>query len=510
MGLLDSLRNIRYQPTPFSQGLLNMGAQMLSDSGPSYRPRGFASTLGRGLGAFAGGAQENMAFNSAMQQQALANQLAMMQYDPAYQRQKIMNKAAAEAQAAQMYPNSRPLYGFSQGNKYSFANPYSGEVIKSYDISATPTSMLTSGMTPTPEGGVQVTPGWSEAKGTQEAYKQAGKEGQTVVQAVDPKGRPFWGKKSQLNASVPNLIPSLINVESGGNVNAVSPAGARGPMQIMPETAADPGFGVKPMQNNSVEEQIRFGSDYLRALVNKYGNLPEAISAFHMGPGNVDKNGITDPTYVNNVLSGAGQTNAPSAATMAGQTGSMPGVVMGPSISETESMKAEGQAEKARSQAQIQAQLDLPVATDEANYVVNLIDRLISHPGLSGVVGMKNTSGLLGSAFGTGGIPGTTEADFETLRQQVKGKTFLQAYQRLRGAQAITDIEGQKATDALARLETAQSENAFKQALTEYRDIIKQGLNRLRERAGQVSDQPDDEQLRREYEEYLRSFNAGQ
>jgi len=55
--------------------------------------------------------------------------------------------------------------------------------------------------------------------------------------------------------------------ESGGDLNAVSPAGAEGSMQVMPATQDDPGFGVRPAQNNSPEELRRVGQDYWRALL---------------------------------------------------------------------------------------------------------------------------------------------------------------------------------------------------------------------------------------------------
>jgi len=50
----------------------------------------------------------------------------------------------------------------------------------------------------------------------------------------------------------PEVYQTLAQVESGGNPNAVSPVGARGLTQIMPETARSPGHGVTPMRDNSV------------------------------------------------------------------------------------------------------------------------------------------------------------------------------------------------------------------------------------------------------------------
>lgn len=87
-----------------------------------------------------------------------------------------------------------------------------------------------------------------------------------------------------------NLVNAVIQVESGGDPNAVSPKGARGLMQLMPGTAKDPGFGIPPVRNDSPEENVRVGTAYLNALLQKYnGNLDYALAAYNWGPGNTDK-----------------------------------------------------------------------------------------------------------------------------------------------------------------------------------------------------------------------------
>jgi len=71
---------------------------------------------------------------------------------------------------------------------------------------------------------------------------------------------------------------------------SVSPVGAIGMMQVMPDTARDPGFGVAPVADDSPEENIRFGSDYLKAMMDRYGNDTEAaLIAYNAGPANADK-----------------------------------------------------------------------------------------------------------------------------------------------------------------------------------------------------------------------------
>src|SRR6201996_5424395 len=85
------------------------------------------------------------------------------------------------------------------------------------------------------------------------------------------------------------LAGAVQTVESNNNPNAVSPAGAQGLMQLLPSTAANPGFGIQPAKDNSPAENQRVGQQYLSALLDKYnGNVPLALAAYNAGPGAVD------------------------------------------------------------------------------------------------------------------------------------------------------------------------------------------------------------------------------
>lgn len=76
--------------------------------------------------------------------------------------------------------------------------------------------------------------------------------------------------------------------ESGGDPNAVSPKGARGLMQVMPETARDPGFGIRP-SNGTPADDVRVGREYRAAMQRKYGgDLSKMWAAYNAGPGRVD------------------------------------------------------------------------------------------------------------------------------------------------------------------------------------------------------------------------------
>lgn len=69
-------------------------------------------------------------------------------------------------------------------------------------------------------------------------------------------------------------------------------------------------------------------------------------------------------------------------------------------------------------------------------------------------------------------VPGTPQYRFGTKVRQLQGQAFLQAFESLKGGGQITEIEGTKATEAIGRLDSAQSPEDYRAALTELRDIL--------------------------------------
>jgi soluble lytic murein transglycosylase-like protein len=86
------------------------------------------------------------------------------------------------------------------------------------------------------------------------------------------------------------LVRAVIEAESNWNVRAVSPAGAVGLMQLMPETAS--AFGVR--NRFDAAENIRGGVAYLAFLLERFdGDLRLAVAAYNAGHGRIGRAGLS-------------------------------------------------------------------------------------------------------------------------------------------------------------------------------------------------------------------------
>ncbi len=83
-----------------------------------------------------------------------------------------------------------------------------------------------------------------------------------------------------------DLLASIVHAESNGNARAVSRAGARGLMQLMPSTA----FSLNVHNSFAPEENIAGGTTYLDQLLTRYhDDIRLAVAAYNAGPAAVDR-----------------------------------------------------------------------------------------------------------------------------------------------------------------------------------------------------------------------------
>jgi hypothetical protein len=126
----------------------------------------------------------------------------------------------------------------------------------------------------------------------------------------------------------------------------------------------------------------------------------------------------------------------------------------------------------------------------DADYSIKLVDDLINHPGMPDVVGGSfNPAGWAAKAGIP--IPGTDAAGFMARLDQVGGRQFLQAYESLKGAGQITEVEGKQATNALSRLmKTGQTEAEYREAAKELKGIFALAKDRARGQGAGQTPQP--------------------
>jgi hypothetical protein len=203
-----------------------------------------------------------------------------------------------------------------------------------------------------------------------------------------------------------------------------------------------------------------------------------------------------------------------TAAPMSYQAGNQPITATGNAVPvsamnrPTMSPKQAGEANQAvftESEKQRQADLKaLPANIEQANMAIKTIDEMIGDARLNDkgeivyqkydpvskkyVEGKQPHGGFesyVGAGFpGLRFIEGTDTASFEPLYKSIKGQAFLDAFQRLKGGGQITEIEGQKATEALLKLDKAQNEKDFVKYAREFQENLQRGMELAKNKAG--------------------------
>jgi hypothetical protein len=136
--------------------------------------------------------------------------------------------------------------------------------------------------------------------------------------------------------------------------------------------------------------------------------------------------------------------------------------------------------------AQAKFEAAAPEAIQTGKLAVAKIDELLASPGLKPAVGAGGL-GTLGIPGVARFIPGTDAADFKARLDEVLGGAFMEAFNTLKGGGQITEKEGEKATAAITRMSTSQSEKEFIKAAKEFQEVIKAGVERSEKRMGAIS-----------------------
>lgn len=345
---------------------------------------------------------------------------------------------------------------------------------------------------PQPPGGMQAPPS-APTDGMQAPPIMPGPKN---AQMVMPQGQPT---RKQIAES---YIAKAQQLEMSGGSPSSAAALRKAAMDMMPQlkdtkTQVDPRTGQRVtvnFYNDGTTEVVPFAPDQEKAHFADTGGAVLPLDPFTGLPrGQAIGKTISPDSALSaqTTMRGQNMTDSRDRARLAFDTGlnasqygfqnpQIPGVNTS-GMAPAQAAQVAVDVGKKRGEAVQQAQIDLPNVAAQTQNTIGLVDKLLKHPGFETSVGMKGPTGAA-AALGYP-IPGTEAADWKAMRDQLVGQQFMQAYNTLKGGGQITEVEGKKATDAISRMTTAQSEKAFREAADEFKTVMNNGLTRLRMRA---------------------------
>ena len=262
----------------------------------------------------------------------------------------------------------------------------------------------------------------------------------------------------------PNAPPPMLTPTAAPQGPQIAPAPRQGPLGVRPSAAA--GMQVPP--------QVQAGRDQVRIQI-----LEEELAK---DPNNAQLRAEVENARRGTNYAGLGAGRAPVASPTGTPADGLPPAAR-VAVSKDQAIKT---ADAVRA---------LPQVQQTAANLSSQIDGLIGDLGRQVAPGQKAKAAHPGFeesvGAGLGGlkkyIPGTDAADFHARMDQIKGGQFLQAFESLKGGGQITEIEGKKATDAIARMQTAQSEKEFVAAAREFQHNLELGVRLAAQKAGRAA-----------------------
>lgn len=121
---------------------------------------------------------------------------------------------------------------------------------------------------------------------------------------------------------------------------------------------------------------------------------------------------------------------------------------------------------------------NMPSILSNYQLTKDTVQKLINHPGRKAASGIYE--GMIPD-WAVGVTRGSEAKDFRNLHNQAQGQIFLSAFDSLRGGGQITEAEGQKATQAKARMDVATNEEEYLAALKDFWEAYDAGVRKMQE-----------------------------